>query len=173
MSTTTLLEAPATADLQITQSSIELAHAVRRIAFRPADWRHAVRFDTHERTYTRIPLPRENGYEAWLLTWLPGQDTGLHDHSGSAGAFMVVDGALTEHTAEQDLEGRTTLRERVLHVGDVRPFGRDHVHEVRNESSLPAVSIHVYAPTLSAMTRYSLENDRLVTLSHDVAGIDW
>jgi len=170
MSTTALLEAPAA---PASQSRIYLAHAVRRLAYRPGAWRNAVRFDAAERTYTRIPLPRENGYEAWLLTWLPGQGTGLHDHSGSAGAFIVVDGALTEDTAEQDTEGRTTLHSRVLHSGDVRPFGRDHVHEVRNESDLPAVSIHVYSPTLSAMNRYALENDRLVTLSHDVAGVDW
>ena len=170
MSLSTLLEAPTA---PMAQSRIYLAHAVRRLAYRPADWRHAVRFNADERTYTRIPLPRENGYEAWLLTWLPGQGTGLHDHSGSAGAFIVVDGSLVEDTAEQDLDGRTTIQSRALHAGDVRPFGRDHVHEVRNESSLPAVSIHVYAPSLSAMNRYALENDRLVTLSHDIAGVDW
>lgn len=152
---------------------IDLAHAARRLAYRPADWRHAVRFDAVRRAYTRIPLRRESGYEAWLLTWLPGQGTGLHDHAGSAGAFAVVEGSLTEDTAEQDLDGRTTLRRRVLTEGDVRPFGRDHVHEVNNLGTLPAVSIHVYAPSLSAMTRYRLENDRLSTISRDRAGIDW
>ena len=164
---TALLESPTA------PSRTHLAHAVRRLAYRPAAWRHAVTFDAVSRTYTRIPLPREEGYEAWLLTWLPGQGTGLHDHSGSAGAFVVVDGRLTEDTAEQDQDGRTTLRERVLDAGEVRPFGRDHVHEVRNESELPAVSIHIYAPSLSAMNRYSLEQGRLVTLRHDRAGIDW
>ena len=154
-------------------SRIDLAHAVRRLAYRPADWRNAVRFDAETRTYTRIPLPRESGYEAWLLTWLPGQHTELHDHAGSAGAFIVVEGSLTEDHAEQDLDGRTTLRRRVLEAGDVRPFGRDHVHQVFNNGALPAVSIHVYSPTLSAMNKYALENDRLTTISHDRAGVDW
>ena len=38
-------------------------------------------------------------HEAWLLTWLPGQGTDWHDHGGSAGAFVVVQGALVEGTA--------------------------------------------------------------------------
>ena len=37
-------------------------------------------------------------YEAWLLTWLPGQSTGLHDHGGSAGAFTVLSGVVEEST---------------------------------------------------------------------------
>src|SRR6478735_5375787 len=109
MSLSTLLEAPTA---PTAQSRIYLAHAVRRLAYRPADWRHAVRSNADERTYTRIPLPRENGYEAWLLTWLPGQGTGLHDHAGSAGAFILLAGTLTEDTATQDYDGRTTLGSR-------------------------------------------------------------
>ena len=152
---------------------LDLAHAARHLAYRPASWRNAVRFDSQARTYTRIPLPEENGYEAWLLTWLPGQGTGLHDHAGSAGAFVVVDGVLTEHTAEQDLEGRTTLHSRARGTGEVRVFGTHHVHDVQNEHGAPAVSIHVYAPSLAAMNRYELTAGRLVTVRHDRAGIDW
>jgi predicted metal-dependent enzyme (double-stranded beta helix superfamily) len=154
-------------------TTIALAHAARRLAYRPAAWRHAVRFSSESRTYTRIPLPAEDGYEAWLLAWLPGQSTGLHDHAGSSGAFVVVDGTLHEDTAEQDLDGRTTLRGRTLAAGDLRGFGPDHVHEVRNDSSEPAVSIHVYAPALSAMRRYALEGAHLVTLREDRVGVDW
>src|SRR5215218_1534204 len=34
--------------------------------------------------------------QIWLLTWLPGQGTPLHDHGDSAGAFAVARGTLTE-----------------------------------------------------------------------------
>src|SRR3954471_20309648 len=34
--------------------------------------------------------------QIWLLTWLPGQGTPLHDHGHSAGAFAVARGTLTE-----------------------------------------------------------------------------
>ena len=42
----------------------------------------------------------------WLLSWLPGQGTGLHDHGGSAGAFAVVRGTLHERVgARADAAG--------------------------------------------------------------------
>jgi hypothetical protein len=53
-------------------------------------------FDSRERWYGQ--LYAQPDHEAWLLSWLPGQRTGLHDHGGSAGAFTVVTGTLTETT---------------------------------------------------------------------------
>ncbi len=35
----------------------------------------------------------------WLLSWLPGQRTGFHDHGSSGGAFTVVQGCLRERAA--------------------------------------------------------------------------
>ena len=36
------------------------------------------------------------GAQVWLLSWLPGQGTDLHDHCTSAGAFVVARGSLAE-----------------------------------------------------------------------------
>jgi hypothetical protein len=48
-------------------------------------WEPLVSYDPADRYYVR--LAREPEFEAWLLTWLPGQGTDWHDHGGSAGAF--------------------------------------------------------------------------------------
>ena len=53
--------------------------------------------DPAHRWYQR--LLREDDQEVWLLSWLPGQRTGFHDHGRSAGAFTVVQGCLRERTA--------------------------------------------------------------------------
>src|SRR5262245_19774664 len=74
----------------------ELLTIARRYAARPADWPRAPIFDPSSRWYARLAV--ESDHEAWLLTWLPGQGTELHDHGGSAGAFVLVSGALTERT---------------------------------------------------------------------------
>ena len=42
---------------------------------------------------------RTAAYEVWLLSWVPGQGSGLHDHGRSCGVLTVLRGALTEHTA--------------------------------------------------------------------------
>ncbi|GAB2921747.1 cysteine dioxygenase [Streptomyces mayteni] len=123
-----------------------LAETVRWFAARPELWRPHARFTTPERFYRR--LERSAEHEVWLLTWLPGQGTEIHDHGGSSGSFGVVDGALTEETFGPDGAARA------LAFGDVRPFGPHHIHRVANRGSRPAVSIHAYAPALTTQTYY-------------------
>ena len=57
-------------------------------------WRPHVVHDSVERA--RVRLLASPVYEVWLLGWTPGQSVGLHDHGGANGAFVVVDGTLTE-----------------------------------------------------------------------------
>lgn len=98
-------------------------------------------FDSRERWYGQ--LYAQPDHEAWLLSWLPGQRTGLHDHGGSAGAFTVVTGTLTETTVTLPAAGQVTRRPhlvtRTLAAGRVRSFGPEHVHEIVNSGDQPAV----------------------------------
>ena len=72
----------------------QLADVVRRLAGSPADWLGRVRLNPEGRWYERIHL--DDSHEVWVISWLPGQATGFHDHGGSAGAFAVVWGTLVE-----------------------------------------------------------------------------
>ncbi len=136
-------------------SSARLAGTVRRFAARPGLWRPLVRFTSPDRFYRR--LARTDAYEVWLLTWLPGQGTEIHDHGGSAGSFGVVEGALTEHAYPAPGGGRRLV------TGAVRAFGPRYVHRVTNEGDRPAVSIHAYAPALTTQTYYRREADGRLT----------
>ena len=64
----------------------QLADVVRRLATTPADWLGRVRLNPEGRWYERIHL--DDSHEVWVISWLPGQGTGFHDHGGSAGAFV-------------------------------------------------------------------------------------
>jgi predicted metal-dependent enzyme (double-stranded beta helix superfamily) len=131
-----------------------LAQIVQQIAERPDLWRPLVQFEADERFYVRLAADDE--HEVWLLTWLPGQQTGFHDHGDSRGAFMVASGSLTERAAVQ---GRPEPRSRKLRSGEVRSFGTRYVHDVRNDAIEPAVSIHAYSPPLSSMRRFEVTGD--------------
>ena len=72
----------------------ELRGAVARLALRPDVWSPLVRHDAEERFYEEIF--RDEHLSAWLICWMPGQETELHDHAGSAGAVTVVSGAILE-----------------------------------------------------------------------------
>lgn len=139
----------------------DLAELAKTIADNPEEWLHRVRLSADGRWYER--LHRDEDREIWLISWLPGQATGFHDHGGSRGAFAVALGRLEE---------RDVARSRTVTAGESREFGADFVHDVRNGSDAPAVSVHVYSPPLSVMNRYDLGDDGLVAVIAERAD-DW
>jgi predicted metal-dependent enzyme (double-stranded beta helix superfamily) len=150
-----------------------LHHLARQLAARTDLWRPQVRFAHASRWSVRVAVTDD--YEAWLLTWLPGQSTGLHDHGGSAGAFTVLSGVVEESTLPPTRSrGPAALVHRTLAAGRIRAFGADYVHDVTNNGAEPAVSLHVYAPALDTMRHYVLDDQgRPQVVSLERNGTDW
>ena len=117
----------------------------------------AVDLTVPERTWVRV----EHGQDAdiWLITWPAGSSTGWHDHGSAAGAFVVLEGQLTEYVWS-GVATATTLQS-----PGVREFDGSHIHDVINHGARTAVSLHAYAPSLAAMTRYELVRGRLQVTS--------
>ena len=146
----------------------QLAAEVRRLTSAPAEWVTRVRLDPEGRWYEQIRV--DDALELWLISWLPGQSTGFHDHGGANGAFGVVWGELDEYVAER---GAAASAANPVPAGKVRSFGPRHVHDVRNSAAgSVAVSVHAYSPPLSAMTRYELTPGGLVAIGTEGAD-DW
>jgi hypothetical protein len=131
---------------------------------------------TAERSW--IALSNPAGWDAWLIAWPAGSDTGWHDHQGAAGVFYVVRGVLTEFSlaggrsaaaassagepAATPIASWTDVRTRRVEAGRGRGLGTNHVHHVVNKYEQPAYSVHVYSPRLYGMTRYTWRDDTLV-----------
>ncbi|HEV7652966.1 MAG TPA: cysteine dioxygenase family protein [Actinophytocola sp.] len=127
----------------------ELRTIVAEMADTPDRWSNLVRFDLTERYYAR--LHHDPKVEVWLICWDMGQDTLLHDHGGSVGAFTVTRGSLVEDFGAT--RGRR-LRTRRHNAGDTVGFGVDYLHNLVNVSTEPTVSVHAYSPPLRAMNFY-------------------
>ncbi|GAA2747758.1 MULTISPECIES: cysteine dioxygenase [Kitasatospora] len=138
-------------------SSNALRAIVRELAESPQEWIHRVRLDTEGRWYERLRLAED--HEVWLISWLPGQSTGFHDHGGSRGAFTVALGELEELSLAGPDGGLAVRR---VPAGTARAFGPQYLHDVRNTANGPAVTLHAYSPPLAAMSRYELRAGGLV-----------
>ncbi|MGH3797240.1 MAG: cysteine dioxygenase [Pseudonocardiaceae bacterium] len=141
------------------------------LAMHPERWRPMVDYRVDTRWY-RL-LERTGHHEVWLLSWLPGQGTDLHDHGPACGAFAVAAGVLTERVAAARPGGAPVELTRTLQAGQSRAFGPHYIHRVSNTGTVPAVSVHVYTPGLSVMNRYRLEPHELRHLGVEQAGVDW
>jgi hypothetical protein len=117
-----------------------------------------------ERWFTRIHGDEE--LDIWLISWVPGHATELHDHGGSLGALTVLSGSLNEFR----WDGRR-LRRRRLDAGDQAGFPLGWVHDVvwaprpiAGPGSTftvprlvqPTLSVHAYSPPLTAMSYYEV-----------------
>ncbi len=98
---------------RIAKSPEELVDIISRFVSSDG-WLKRVRLSTERRWYER--LHHGVDYDIWLISWMPGQSTGFHDHGESAGAFVVATGLLEEHLPGQQEASR-------VRPGDSRAFG--------------------------------------------------
>lgn len=136
-----------------------LRHPVRVALEFAADrdrWRHLLRYDPDQRFSALVESDERQ--EVWLMSWLPGQHTDLHDHVSSTGAFTVVSGSLSETVTRRAPDGRAVVEEHALVAGQSRVFGPGYVHEVRNDGPDPAISLHVYRDGGREMRPYHLDS---------------
>jgi hypothetical protein len=137
----------------------QLAETTRRFAAEVRAGRHEVRADPAQRWHVRIHS--DDRVDVWLISWTTEQGTELHDHGGSAGAFTVVEGELTE-SVWAGPKGKGRLAHLTREAGETVVFGTHYVHDVVNRAVGTAVSVHAYSPPLSLMHYYDVDADRLV-----------
>ena len=122
-----------------TRARRNLVEIATRLAEQTELWEPLVNYDPISRYYAR--LAGEPDFEAWLLTWVPGQGTDWHDHGGSAGAFVVVRGELTErHATVSPLSPPTIEPEPRFQYDTKRPLASEPGVLV-NSASLPSSAL--------------------------------
>jgi mannose-6-phosphate isomerase-like protein (cupin superfamily) len=150
---------PATPRLSIS----DLSALVRTVAADESLWLPQLQFPRgSERWWTR--LLSDAGIDVWLLSWLPGHSTDLHDHGPSAAAFAVVRGRLSE--LRQRSDGR--LHAVTHRSGSITALAPGVLHDVHGSGREPAASIHAYSPPLHEMNYYELDRRGAVRRTRSV-----
>jgi quercetin dioxygenase-like cupin family protein len=126
-----------------------LRELVAELAANPAGWEHRVRHDPEQRVFVQVLDEPE--VEAWLICWMPGHDTGFHDHDLSSGAVTVVRGAVLEERL-----GIGTAASNVYEAGETFDFTPAEIHRVVHAGAAPAVTLHAYSPRLRRLGAYSV-----------------
>ena len=129
----------------------ELEALADALAERSELWRDLEVHTADERHYVR--LSRDHHLEAWLICWMPSQDTGLHDHDLSSGAVRVVRGRIAE---ERLVIGQAELAVTEYPAGGGFRFDASRIHNVRHAGADAATSLHLYSPPLWRMGYYEV-----------------
>ncbi len=131
-----------------TLDTAQLTELVAAVAADADLWDPLVVVDPERRRY-RLAY-EDDRLDLWVLSWMPGQATGFHDHGTSAVALTAVRGEVVErHPCVAGLPTSRTLR-----PGDTYSGGAGYIHAVGHGSGEPAVTIHAYSPPLVQVGQY-------------------
>ena len=128
-----------------------LEQLVRRIADRPDLWRPLVVVDRDRRRYEL--LFEDDRVDIWVLSWMPGQRTGFHDHDRSGVGLVCAQGELDEGSLAIGAAAQTIR----MAPGVSRSGPGGYVHAVAHHAGKPAVSIHAYSPPLICVGQYRVD----------------
>jgi predicted metal-dependent enzyme (double-stranded beta helix superfamily) len=142
---------PATTDLPHTLGRAELREVVAGLAADPLPWRRLARHDPAQRVFECLRL--DDQIEIWLICWMPGHDTGFHDHDLSSGAVVVAQGAVVEERLRLGVPPEV----RRFGPGDVFDFSPVDIHRVTHAGTTPATTIHAYSPPLRRLGAYLVQ----------------
>jgi cysteine dioxygenase len=131
-----------------------------RLALRSGDLAAFQLFDT--KCYRRNRIRRTEAYEMLLICWAPGQESPVHDHTGSVCAFQVLDGCCHEQPFRRVPDGPAgVLRARAAGSYTAHPKNSvcvsqdSDIHRVANLSPAQNLcTLHLYSPPLDAMRLY-------------------
>lgn len=134
----------------------KLRHLVQSIADQPELWQPLVVVDDSRRRY-RL-LYEDDRIDVWVLSWMPGQATGFHDHDHSEVALMCVQGSILEK--QMQLPSGSSKVE--MTPGTIRTGGAGYIHAVNHLGGEPAVSLHAYSPPLKHVGQYVVDENGIM-----------
>ena len=134
----------------------ELEEVALGIAEKKDLWEPMVHNDPNQRRYELVF--EDEHIEAWVLSWMPGQGTGFHDHYISGVGLCVASGAVREDLMVYGGPDQS----RDLRPGTSRQGGPGYIHRVNHLEGLPAVTVHVYSPRLDWVGQYRLDEDGVI-----------
>jgi hypothetical protein len=137
-------------------SPSELEECAAGIGGRRDLWEPLVRLDTERRRYELVY--EDERMDAWVLSWMPGQATGFHDHWISSVGLFAAQGVVRE---DQMRYGHPPI-ERELTPGTRRSGNPSYIHRVKHIDGAPAVTIHVYSPRLDWVGQYRIDDQAVV-----------
>jgi predicted metal-dependent enzyme (double-stranded beta helix superfamily) len=154
----------------------ELEQLARDLAADSDVWEPLTVVDEQRRRY-RL-LYEDERIDVWVLSWMPGQGTGFHDHDLSSVGLACARGEVVERQMLLPT-GATSI---AMTPGSSRQGPPGYIHSIAHVGGEPAVTIHAYSPPLARVGQYrvdehgilqrTIEHGRQELLDNTIAAID-
>lgn len=137
------------------QKAIPIVHK-----YNSNDWKKFIKTSTKK--YTKNKIFSDRDIEVYIISWLPGQKSPIHNHSKNGCILKILSGNLTESVYT---DSSPLIKTSVLNKNNIG-FMRDDLglHSISNEGNNIAISLHIYSPP-NHKTKFSYLNERISTIN--------
>ena len=116
--------------------------------------------------YSRTTLHCENTVEVMVARWAPRAPCAPHDHGGSSGFVVALEGTFTETHYQWSGTDLVAAQSFPRSAGDIRGFGPRVIHAMVAGAG-GGVTLHVYTPAPQRMKVYDLKRREILDLVGD------
>ena len=104
--------------------------------------------------YKKNLIYRNKDYELFLICWMPGQISKIHNHSDNGCVFKILEGVMTEFRYDTK---NLKLIEKIDYNNKTTEFISNETayHKFGNLGITPSVSLHLYSPPLQKIRFFS------------------
>lgn len=107
------------------------------------DYKKYVKYNNE--VYNKELVYRNDVFEMFVITWLNGQKSKIHNHSNNGCLFKVLEGNIIEHRYDiNNLELISSVKYRKDQVSYIDD--NLYYHKIDNIFNKPSVSLHIYSP---------------------------
>ncbi len=141
---------------------VPIAELVAKVRLEPAEMEPCRKFNPE--CYSRNLMHQGPACQVFLICWLNGQRSPIHDHPGSSCAVRVIEGEVTETVFQKAPNGMIyPTISRKYEEGNICGSENTDTHQISNlmADGKDLVRMHIYTPPLLVMNCYSLTDSEV------------
>jgi len=110
--------------------------------YKEEDWKSYI--TECEENYIKKLVFRNEDYELFVVSWMPGKGSTIHDHSKNGCLFKILRGELIEERYSNEIKLENSTLFNGNDIGYIE--NEEGLHRMLNKTDEIVVSLHLYSP---------------------------
>ena len=123
--------------------------------YKGEDWKSYI--TECEENYIKKLVFRNEDYELFVVSWMPGKGSTIHDHSKNGCLFKILRGELIEERYSNEIKLENSTLFNGNNIGYIE--NEEGLHRMLNKTDKIVVSLHLYSPPNYKIKSYDKNED--------------
>ncbi len=97
-----------------------------------------------DESYGRRRIYRANNFEIFVMSWMPGDFTAIHNHGHSEWGIVYFLGNALHRSYESEENKLKLTKTEIIPIGTIAPVCGNLTHSMGNSTDKPFITLHIY-----------------------------